>query len=1047
MKNLIVSLVLTAAGLSGACPTSSDAASLSWPNTCFVALSGNDTTGTGTWSAPYLSVGRAYTAMGTGTGDSIVIRGGRYSGNANTVYQPTTAKCTALLPCTIRSYPGDVVIIDGAGMDNRGFYMDKFGSIDNVPPMSADPHDSHWRFVGLRIESVPGGIYWGQGVADDITLKAVRVIGEAGVSYSSCDGCQILGSHVELDGLGYEGAAFSCSGLLPTYYQSPWVAGSANGYMYTYWQFANETPKVLAGDAYPNGCTNLLVQDSYFRKAHSTSNDVFGFETATSVAMERVKVVAPPLQGEDRFWAVWGTQGGTDSLDVKGRLLNLKDIQALGGKSSLKLWSTANVERALVIGGLDSGENTLSAGENYMQWHSEEWPNGINYKTVRYVFNDSNNGDAVMVLSKILGGLGALRGTELDIRDVPGCTGINGRKLIKNVYAGMGYPVVFSISNVDGSQFTCPDAYDLSAHAFKIQPTAGTSFSPVTFTGSSTDVAVPGMTAMSGTYRLSVYPMDRIRFTTTGTLPAGLTPEVDYWITYATSSIVKVSATRNGTPITFADVGTGTHSAQVVDERTSYAGTVRPVTSTQDYRNVTVLSQRRSAAALGGSDFRDGTEGKYAFNDSVVASESAGTLAREYFMTASPRVYFTTSSATIALEYWDASLTVGSLVYFNGNCRLPSQLTEGTAYYIVAADSGAATIQVSATSGGTALVLSAPTGCLYANHWLTAAGINSPIVTTSNDSLAAGSTVTVGGIGDPPYPLVRGGSYYVATAATATVGGRSSRQITLKNASGDASPISFTKSPGRHDTYLEKDTYTGIVIANYLLTPWVTLLPSANNAYWSPTAAKSYCGKNQLQGATGADAVCVSTQGELDAQETASTMAVNPHLDYVTGRATTSSGTSMWNKGAYAGTLTVEPGTTTALIRWRAPQPTDVCSVDVASGPDFTAIYTTVSSPAGPHWRTAAATGLPTASVLHFRATCGYDVMTTSGSTLSATSATAPIVVNSTGAFDVQYGPAFGSSITAVVGVASIPAQPVGVAVPWRIVRGSAMTATGYSIP
>jgi hypothetical protein len=53
---------------------------------------------------------------------------------------------------------------------------------------------------------------------------------------------------------------------------------------------------------------------------------------------------------------------------------------------------------------------------------------------------------------------------------------------------------------------------------------------------------------------------DRVRFTTTTTLPAGLAINTTYFVRDATTNTFKVSATDGGTAVDITDTGTGTHS-------------------------------------------------------------------------------------------------------------------------------------------------------------------------------------------------------------------------------------------------------------------------------------------------------------------------------------------------------------------------------------------------------------------------------------------------------------------------------------------------------
>lgn len=992
-------LLLAAAPACASCPTSNDAAGQSWPGTCFVSALGNDTTGTGTWAAPFLTIGKAYTTMGTGTGDSIVIRGGRYGGDGNTIYQPATAKCSAALPCTIRSYPGEVVIIDGAAMSYRAWYMSKFGALTDTPMFSSDPRDGHWRIVGLRFENVPGGPVWDQGVTDDMVLKSVRSHGPTGLAFSTCGSCRIFGSHIEVDGptiqKGLEGAAFGCSGLFPTYYQSPWTSDSTTGYQTTYWQIVNQAPAVVNG-IYPSGCNDLLVQDSEFIKRHSTAVDTFGFETANGVTLERFRARSPMHQGTDVLWTLWGTQAGTDGIDIKGRNILIKDSSSIGGKGALKVWGSATVENTLVVGGDDTGEGALSGMQRYYQATSTaDWPNSVEYKTVRDVFNDPYNGDAIVVMSKIIGGMGAIEGTEVIIAGVPGCTGINGNKVIKHIYHGNGYPVMFSVQNTDGSALTCPDAYTIAAHNFKVQPTAGTWFTPVTFTNGSQDVTVTGLTSS-----YLVYAYDRIRFTTDGTLPAEISAGTDYWITYKNSTTVRLSATRGGTAITFSGPGTGTHGAQIIDERTSYAGTVMIAPYTQTFRNMSILSKYRFAVDLCGTcDDRIGTSIGWTAENNVVSSPNTGAVKEAFFIVARPRAFFTNGAPDVTLEYFDtAALVVGHAVYFTSTCTLPTPLQPRTAYYVVAADSGAGTIQIATSPGGTAIsnyVNNA--GCVYARHFLTADNFTSSVVSVSADVFSPGDTVTVGGYRTPPYPLADGGTYYVDTSAAATVGGVTFRHLTLKNSAGDPSPISFSAPSNRLDSTLRLVAAPGSALRNWEVSSYTTLVAAGNNLYYAPDAVKAFCGMNKAHGGVDTQGSCALNEAGLQAQEPTSVIA-DPAVDYSTGRATAGSPATLTNKGALAGTNSVALASASKqVLRFRAPAATDTCSIVVSANPDFSSPVESLSSSPGAIWRfqvLGASTPLASNTTYYHQITCGYDVFTGVGATGLAPSGSGAVSVS-----------------------------------------------------
>lgn len=653
------------------------------------------------------------------------------------------------------------------------------------------------------------------------------------------------------------------------------------------------------------------------------------------------------------------------------------------------------MDHTLVMGGADTGEGALSGMQRYYQGTSTaEWPNSVEYRTVRDVFNDPYNGDAIVVMSKISGGMGAIEGTEVIVSGVPGCSGLNGHKLIKHIYHGNGYPVMFSVQNLDGSAFTCPDAYDVGAHQFRVMPGDSSWFSGVTFTNGSADVTVTGLTSS-----YLVYAGDRIRFSTTGSLPAGVTAGTDYYLTYRSGTTVRLAAARDGTAVTFSGTGSGTHSAQVVDERTSYAGAVMIAPYAQEFRHMTILSKHRFAVDLcGACDGRAGTSIGWGFHDTVVSSPSMGTVKEAYFLAAKPRAFFTNGAADVALEYFDASaLAVGRAVYFEGTCTLPAPLQPRTAYYVVASNPGAGTIQVSATAGGAAISNYVNnTSCAYARQFLTAAGFTSSVVSVSADVFSPGDTVVTGGYGTPPYPVATGASYYVDSASSVTVGGVSFRHLTLKQSAGDTSPLQFAAPPERMDNWLRSVTTGGPALRNFEVSAYTTLDQSDRNLYYSSDPAKAYCGVNQTHGGTDSQGTCAADQAALNNQEPASAI-VDPAVNYDTaGRATASSPAALWNKGYLAGTDSVEAGPVAAVVRWRAPAAGDACSVDLYADAGWSTLLESHASVAGRRWRAmmlGTVTALQPARDYWYRVQCGYEVMTGTFQTAAAQSGTARLGV------------------------------------------------------
>ena len=91
---------------------------------------------------------------------------------------------------------------------------------------------------------------------------------------------------------------------------------------------------------------------------------------------------------------------------------------------------------------------------------------------------------------------------------------------------------------------------------------------------------VAGATAISGTVTANVDNTltagaahtlvvgDRVRFTTTTTLPAGLALATDYWVISSATPAFTVSAAEGGSVVDITDTGTGTHTFTLMDRKT-----------------------------------------------------------------------------------------------------------------------------------------------------------------------------------------------------------------------------------------------------------------------------------------------------------------------------------------------------------------------------------------------------------------------------------------------------------------------------------------------
>lgn len=80
----------------------------------FVAPTGSDSTGTGTFANPYATLAKAHAVAAPG--DVITLRGGTYfySASAGQAHVVLDKVATAAAPTTIRSHPGETAILDGS---------------------------------------------------------------------------------------------------------------------------------------------------------------------------------------------------------------------------------------------------------------------------------------------------------------------------------------------------------------------------------------------------------------------------------------------------------------------------------------------------------------------------------------------------------------------------------------------------------------------------------------------------------------------------------------------------------------------------------------------------------------------------------------------------------------------------------------------------------------------------------------------------------------------------------------------------------------------
>jgi hypothetical protein len=411
------------------------------------------------------------------------------------------------------------------------------------------------------------------------------------------------------------------------------------------------------------------------------------------------------------------------------------------------------------------------------------------------------------------------------------------------------------------------------------------------------------------------------------------------------------------------------------------------------------LSKYRFAVDLcGNCDSRIGTSIGWSANNTISASVNAGVFKSAFFHVAKPRAAFTNGMADIGLEYFDSTtLTAGSEVHFESTCTLPSPLQASTTYYILAADTIAKSIQISAAKGGAAIsAFVNNTGCAYQHHFLLAEGFASSTVSVSANAFSLGDTVNA--VGNAlPYPLVDGNSYYVAGVTSVVMGGASYQPLTLKASAVDGSPIVVRSPSARSDNRLERVAAAGSPIRNWEGSAFTTLNPSGNNLYYAAATDKAFCAMNQTHGGSDTQGSCALSQSALNTQESNSVIA-NPALDYEsTGRATAATPLSAWNKGVFSGMHSATPGATAAVLEFKAPSAGDSCSIAVFTDSALTNQLESHSSTAGARRRTVilgAAASLTPDTDYWYKVQCGYDVVTAAFRTSTIDAGTGILTVN-----------------------------------------------------
>lgn len=114
---------------------------------------------------------------------------------------------------------------------------------------------------------------------------------------------------------------------------------------------------------------------------------------------------------------------------------------------------------------------------------------------------------------------------------------------------------------------------------------------------------------------------NKVQFSTSGTLPAPLKPNTDYFVRDATSNTFKVALTSGGTAINLADDGTGTHQVRRIDNDEN---TVALMSAMQYVAGGNTIESQRLAFNYQNDIVRDGDTSPVADPADVILNVRAG---------------------------------------------------------------------------------------------------------------------------------------------------------------------------------------------------------------------------------------------------------------------------------------------------------------------------------------------------------------------------------------------------------------------------------------
>lgn len=1029
----ILALIL-ALPLFAVCPTDSG-----YTSTCFVSLTGNNTTGNGTIGNPYRTWNKALQIMGGASGQRMIVRGGRWTANADIKLADADLYNCVDRNCTIGGFAGEIVTVDGDGWTTGNNLMSSSGTVGASPPYNDYVRVNGWTFHNFRFENIPRQLIWMQAYHEDLHFKNILLHASIGPSIYNCVRCSMQSFTIDLEGhnpsTGQQGHALDITPAAPNWERYPWpaqgYAASGNDtYAGTpnYYQMVNVAPIDTAFTGV--GGVDFLFDDFHVIKRLNSAYDAVGFEQGN-----RIRILNSTVDAQT-YNRTTGNVG--DSLDLKSFDVSMYNTRVTGGKNGCKAWGK------FYLNGVICSNQVVETGETAMTFagpfgtNSTAFPADAVFNPIHYAYTDGD-GDATVVLTDMIPfGNAPLATQRIVIEDVPGCTSINKEVVVHPKGTHNGRHVSYPLQNLDGTQLACNAPYDFSTD---IQETHVTT---VTFTGGGSAnfaMAANFTTCSNCTNGWGRGPELNYRaiFSTTGTLPTGLTPGTTYYIKSQSGTTLTITATpqagTGGTAaITFSDTGSGTHTITIYNDHNSYKGTMRTPDSgstlVDNYgahvANSTFLtetatamdiSQETNLAGFGDRGFT------YDFSGVIGYAKRTYTVSASQMYFGGPRIIANATDDYLYLPYHDATaMAVNEPVNIRCeaipmNLGMPAPLTRDTQYYVKTSDASGKRIQVATSVGGSVVNITGSTSgkCWAIFPTLTTEYIEIELLSgDSYGTFAAGNTVTMESTfttgNQLPYPFAPATSYTITDLSTVSVNGTDVYLMRVNTGGGNITHT--TRTYGPH--YMRREN-TPSGTKNMMVRGGYTKrgAGTANNLYY--TAGASGAHATRVNGDASYPGNIADT-AELQTLEGSNSCIANPALDFTParfGRFTASTNACANNKGFYnAFHKVVSKADTTAIIFNKFPNSCrfETCTLKVDNNSDLASPVETITITSGGREQFIAVgktTPLTANTLYYYGWQQGYDTGGASFTTAATLSGTGSLVI-SLGAGDANASVAYG---------------------------------------